>query len=113
MNAATQHEAVPPNDWPEWCVRQRVPGGRACVWFLAPDAAAAVVIVNRLVGPMGRWGVGPEVDLEVFPRSEYLEHADAGDFTRTVIDHQVPEAWLDRQLDLLSAPRCNRRTPVA
>ena len=81
-------------------MRQRVPGGRACVFVLAPDAPAAVTIANRFVGPMGGWRVGPDVELEVFPRADYPDHADPGDFTRMVIDHQVPDAWLDKQPDL-------------
>ena len=71
-------------DWPEWCVRQSVPGGRACVFVLAPSAAAAAVIANHLCGPMGGWRVGPDIKLDVFLRSEYHERCDAGDFTHMV-----------------------------
>ena len=85
-------------DWPEWCVRQNVPGGRACVFVLAPDAHAAVTITNHLVGPMGGWRVGPDVELEVFLRSEYHERCDAGDFTHMVIDRPVRQAWLEKRL---------------
>ena len=85
-------------DWPEWCVRQRVPGGRACVWVLAPSAAAAAVIANHLCGPMGGWRVGPDIKLDVFLRSKYAERCDAGDFTRMVIDRPVRHAWLDKAL---------------
>ena len=85
-------------DWPEWCVRQSMPGGRACVFVLAPDAAAAVVIANHLCGPMGGWRVGPDIKLDVFLRSEYHEHCDAGDFTHMVIDRPVRQAWLEKRL---------------
>ena len=88
-------------DWPEWCVRQRVPGGRACVWVLAPDAAAAVIIVNRIAGRLGGWRTGP--DVEVFPRTDYREHCKPEDFTRMVIDRPVRQDWLDRQRQLTAA----------
>lgn len=48
-------------DWPDWSVRQNVPGDRASGWVLAPDAHAAVTIANRLVGPTGGWRIGPDV----------------------------------------------------
>ena len=85
-------------DWPEWCVRQKVPGGRACVFVLAPDAHAAVTIANHLVGPMGGWRVGPDVELDVFLRSEYHMHCDARDFTCAVIDRPVRRAWLEKRI---------------
>ena len=85
-------------DWPEWCVRQNGPGGRACVFVLAPDAHAAVTITNHLVGPLGGWRVGPDVELEVFLRSEYHMHCDAGDFTLTIIDRPVRREWLEKRL---------------
>ena len=85
-------------NWPEWCVRQNGPGGRACVFVLAPDAHAAVTIANHLVGPMGGWRVGRDVELEVFLRSEYPKHGDRGDFTRTVIDRPVRREWLEKRL---------------
>ena len=87
------------HDWPEWCVRQNRPGGRACVWVLAPDARAAVTIANHLVGPMGGWRVGPDVDLEVFLRAEYHTRWDPGDFTRSVIDRPVRRDWLAKRLE--------------
>ena len=34
---------------------------------------------------MGGWRVGPEVEQEVFPRAEYRDHAEPGDYTRCVI----------------------------
>ena len=61
------NESRDPQDWPEWCVRQSMPGGRACVWVLAPSAAAAAVIANHLCGPMGGWRVGPDIELEGVP----------------------------------------------
>ena len=85
-------------DWPEWCVRQNGSGARACVFVLAPDAHAAVTIANHLVGPKGGWRVGPDVELEVFLRSEYPKHCDARDFTRTVIDRPVRREWLKERL---------------
>ena len=84
--------------WPEWCVRQNGSGARACVFVVAPDADAAVTIANHLVGPMGGWRVGPDVELEVFLRSEYPKHCDARDFTRTVIDRPVRREWLEERL---------------
>ena len=81
-------------------MRQSVPGGRACVWVLAPSAAAAVAIANHLCGPMGGWRVGSDVELEVFLRAEYHKHCDRGDFTLTVIDRPVRGSWLDEQLKL-------------
>ena len=86
-------------DWPEWCVRQSMPGGRACVFVLAPSAAAAEVIANHLCGPMGSWRVGPNVELETFLRSEYPKHCDRRDFTLTVIDRPVRREWLDKRLE--------------
>ena len=85
-------------DWPEWCVRQSGPGGRACVWALAPSVAAPAVIANHLVGPMGGWRVGPDVDLEVFLRSEYHTRCDARDFTRMIIDRPMRREWLEKRL---------------
>ena len=89
MRAADQHEAMRSEDQSEWCLRQRVPGGRACVWVVALNATAAAVIADHLVRPMGGWAVGPNVESEVFPRSDYAKHADPGDFTRMVIDRAV------------------------
>ena len=91
-------EASDAGDWPEWCVRQSVPGGRACVWVLAPSAAAAEIITNHFCGPMGGWRVGPDIDLKVFLRSEYHEHCDARDFTFTIIDRPVRRQWLEKRL---------------
>ena len=85
-------------DCPEWCVRQNVPGGRACVFVLAPDAHAAVTITNHLVGPMGGWRVGLDAEHEVFLRSEYPARFDGRDFTRTVIDRRVRREWLGKRL---------------
>lgn len=85
-------------DWPEWCVRQKVPGGRACVFVLAPDAHAAVTIAKHLVGPMGGWRVGPDVEHEVFLRSEYPTRVGTKDFTRMVIDRPVRPTWLEKRL---------------
>ena len=98
MRAAAEHEPVRPDDQSEWYVRQRVPGGRACVWVVAPDATAAAVIADHLVGPMGGWAVGPNVESEVFPHSDYAKHADPGDFTRMVIDRPVRGPWLAKRL---------------
>ena len=67
--------------WPEWVVRQR----HACVFIQAPTPAAAVETAARKIGPMGGWRVGPDVKQEVFPRSEYRDHANPGDYTRSVI----------------------------
>ena len=67
--------------WPEWVVRQ----GFACAWVQAPSAAAAVSIAARRLGPMGAWKTGLGVDQEVFAAAEYREHANPGDYTRSVI----------------------------
>ena len=53
---------------------------------LAPSAAAAAVIANHLCGPMGSCRIGPDVELEVFLRSEYHKRCDAEVFTHMVID---------------------------
>ena len=74
--------------------------------MLAPHATAAVVIANRLVGPLGSWRVAPDADLKVFPRAEYGERSDPGEFTRMVIDRPVRQAWLDKTL-----PPHGRRPP--
>ena len=95
-------------DWPEWCVRQTMPGGRACVWVLAPGAAAAEVIANHLCGPMGSWRVDPDVELETFLRSEYHQRCAARDFTLMVIDRPVRRAWLEKRLGADGKP-----TPAA
>ena len=98
-------------DWPEWCVRQNVPGGRACVWVLAPSAAAAAVIANHLCGPMGGWRVGSDVQLEVFLRSEYRKRCDAGDFNHRVVDRPVRREWLEKRLGAQGEPRPETSAP--
>ena len=67
--------------WPEWAVRQR----NAIVWVQAPTAEAAVETAARRVGHMGGWKTGPDVEQEVFARAEYPDHAQPGDYTRSVI----------------------------
>ena len=94
----SREEPTDAQDWAEWCVRQNGPGGRPCVFVLAPDARAAVTIANHLVGPMGGWRVGPDVELDVFLRSEYHMHCDRQDFTRTIIDRPVRREWLEKRL---------------
>ena len=79
-------------------MRQSVPGGHACVFVLAPSAAAAAIIANRLCGPKGGWRVGPDIELELFLRSEYHKRCDAGDFTHMVIDRPVRREWLEKRL---------------
>ena len=64
----------PDPTWPKWVVRQT----NACVFVQAPTPDAAVETAARKVGHMGGWRVGPEVKQEVFPRSEYREHAKPG-----------------------------------
>ena len=66
---------------PEWVVRQ----ANACVFVQAPSPEAAVETAARRIGPMGGWRVGPNVMHEVFARSEYRDHANPGDYTRSVI----------------------------
>ena len=65
----------------EWVIRQ----GFACVWVQAPSAEEAVETAAKRLGHMGAWKVGPGVDQEVFAADEYREHAQPGDYTRTVI----------------------------
>ena len=55
------------------------------VWVKAPSAGAAIEIAARRLGHMGGWRVGPDVDQEVFPATEYRDHARPGDYTRSVI----------------------------
>ena len=88
-----------------------MPGGRACVWVLAPNAAAAAVIANHLCRPMGGWRVGPNIELDVFLRSEYHKHCDAGDFTHMVIDRPVRQAWLEKRLGADSPRETERADP--
>ena len=57
----------------------------ACVFVQAPSPEAAVETAARRIGPMGGWRVGPNVMHEVFARSEYRDHANPGDYTRSVI----------------------------
>ena len=71
----------PDPTWPEWVIRQ----GSACVFVQAPTPQAAVETAARKVGHMGGWRVGPEVEQEIFPRSDYRDHAQPGDYTRCVI----------------------------
>ena len=66
---------------PEWVIRQ----GFACVWVRAPSEEAAVDIAAKRLGHMGGWKVGPDVDQEVFAAEEYRDHAQPGDYTRSVI----------------------------
>ena len=72
---------LPDPTWPEWVIRQ----GNATVWIQAPTPEAAVETAARKVGRMGGWRVGPEAEQEVFPRAEYRDHAQPGDYTRSVI----------------------------
>ena len=65
----------------EWVIRQ----GFACVWVNAPSGEAAVEIAAKRLGHMGGWKVGTDVDQEVFAAQEYREHAQPGDYTRSVI----------------------------
>ena len=65
----------------EWVVRQ----GFACVWVKATSPEAAMEIAAKRLGHMGGWKVGPDVDQEVFAADEYRNHAQPGDYTRSVI----------------------------
>ena len=65
----------------EWVIRQ----GFACVWVKAPSPEDAVEIAAKRLGHMGGWKVGPDVDQEVFAAEEYRDHAQPGDYTRSVI----------------------------
>ena len=67
--------------WPEWVIRQ----GFACVQVQAPSAAAAVEAATRRLDGRDGWQVGSDVDQEVFPATEYPEHARPGDYTRSMI----------------------------
>ena len=67
--------------WPEWVVRQNY----ACVWVRAPSATEAVEIAAKRLAHMGGWQSGPDVDQEVFPATQYRDHANPGDYTRSVI----------------------------
>ena len=80
--------------------------------MLAPDAHAAVTIANHLVGPMGGWRVGPDVELEVFLRSEYHMHCGARDFTRPVIDRPVRREWLEKRLEIHVPTQPDRPDPA-
>ena len=66
---------------PEWVIRQ----GFACVFVEAPSETEAVKLAAKRLGHMGGWKVGPDVDQEVFPASEFREYAKPGDYTRSVI----------------------------
>ena len=68
-------------DWSEWVVRQ----GFACVWVKAPSGTEAIEIATKRLGHMGGWKVGPDADQEVFAAVEYREHAQPGDYTRSLI----------------------------
>ena len=70
----------------EWVIRQ----GFACVWVKAPTSEAAVKIAAKRLGHMGGWKVGPDLDQEVFAAQEYREHAQPGDYTRSVIVRSDP-----------------------
>ena len=65
----------------EWVIRQ----GFACVWVQAPDPRAAVESAVKRLGHMGAWKVGRDVGQEVFAADEYRNHAQPGDYTRSVI----------------------------
>ena len=65
----------------EWVIRQ----GFACVWVQAPSPEAAVETAAKRLGHMGAWKVGRDVDQEVFAAEEYRNHAQPGDYTRSVI----------------------------
>ena len=65
----------------EWVIRQ----GFACVWVRAPSAEDAVEIAAKRLGRMGAWRTGADVDQEVFCATEYRNHAQPGDYTRSVI----------------------------
>ena len=65
----------------EWVIRQSY----ACVWVRAHSPEAAVEIAGKRLGHMGGWKVGRDVDQEVFRGEEYREHAQVGDYTRSVI----------------------------
>ena len=68
-------------DWPDWEIRQ----GFAWVWVRAPSATEAVEIAAKRLGQMGGWKIGPDVDQEVFSAADYREHANPGDYTRSII----------------------------
>ena len=65
----------------DWVVRQ----GFACVWMKAPSAKAAIETAAKRLRHVGGWKVGPDVDQEVFAADEYRNHAQPGDYTRSVI----------------------------
>ena len=59
--------------------------GFACVWVKASTPEAAVEFAAKRLGHMGGWKVGPDIEQEVFAAEEYQEHAQPGDYTRSVI----------------------------
>ena len=65
----------------EWVIRQ----GFACVWVKAASPEAAIKIAAKRLGDMSGWKMGPDVDQEVFVADEYRNHAQPGDYTRSVI----------------------------
>lgn len=66
---------------PEWVIRQ----GFACVFVEAPSATEAVKLAAKRLGHRGGWAIGPDVDQEVFPASEYRNHVQPSDYTRSMI----------------------------
>ena len=59
--------------------------GFACVWVKAASPEEAIEITAKRLGHMSGWKVGPDVDQEVFAAEEYRNHAQPGDYTRSVI----------------------------
>ena len=60
------------------------------VWVRAANADEAVSTAAERLGQMGGWNVGPDVEQEVFHANEYREHAQPGDYTRSVIFQDRP-----------------------
>ena len=95
---------------PKWVIRR----GFACVFVEAPSETESVKLAAKRLGHMGGWKVGPDVDQEVFPATEYREHAQPGDYTRSVIvaprlrwKHRIVhgrEGWTERSAEQLRRP---------
>ena len=51
------------------------------VHLAVPDDSTGTAIANRRIGPIAGWRLGPDIDLDIFLRDEYLEPAELRDYT--------------------------------
>ena len=73
------------DDWPEWAVKQREPGGIGIAWVHAPDATTAARIADEVGGRRGGWRT-PGPDRETYLQADHQACAYGHEYTALVLD---------------------------